>query len=128
MGDQYAAIAAAAPGSLAKSANTAEAAKYYGIAARLERDPYPAVPVSQHEIDDETLVRLGFTPSYYLCKHPAWPDPLHIWPSTAGQAKKTFEEHPHPDAYVVKTWAGGPSEVVHEARSMADDANDTRES
>ena len=44
MGDRYAAIAVAATNSLAKSANSAEAAKYYGIAARLERGPYPAVP------------------------------------------------------------------------------------
>lgn len=36
IGDQYAAYAASATNALAKEANSAEAAKYYGIAARLE--------------------------------------------------------------------------------------------
>ncbi len=60
--------------------------------------------------------------SYYLCRHPAWPDPLHIWPSTAEHAEKTYNEHPHPDAYVMRVWEKGPREIVHPARSQHEDA------
>ena len=37
IGDQYSAIAAASPDTRVKQANAAEASKYYGIAARLEK-------------------------------------------------------------------------------------------
>ncbi|WIB65804.1 hypothetical protein [Curtobacterium sp. MCBD17_040] len=65
------------------------------------------------EQGDATLVRLGFERRYYLCGHPAWPDPLRIWPPTAEHAERTFLEHPHPDAYVLLKWELGPRTIVH---------------
>lgn len=62
------------------------------------------------ESDLELLKRLGFRPRYLLCKHPAWPDPLDIWPPTEEHARETFENNPHPDAYVLRKWEG-PREV-----------------
>lgn len=48
------------------------------------------------------------TEEYVLCGHPAWPDPLRIWPPTRERALATLAEHPHPDAYlqrrVVSEW------------------------
>lgn len=70
---------------------------------------------------DDLLISLGFVPSYYLCRHPAWPDPLHIWPSTAEHAEKTYNDHPHPDAYVMRIWEKGPREIVHPARGPHED-------
>lgn len=85
----------------------------------------PADTQPTGECDADVLVRLGFVPSYYLCRHPAWPDPLHIWPSTAENAEKTYKEHPHPDAYVMRVWEKGPREVVHPARGAQDTTTKT---
>ena len=129
IGDQYAQIAATATSDLAKSANSAEASKYYGIAARLSGTV--SEPVSSETLaaaPDGLLESLGFVPSYYLCRHPAWPDPLHIWPSTAEHAEKTFNDHPHPDAYVMRIWEKGPREIVHPARGQHEGDTATTES
>lgn len=78
----------------------------------------PAAETPLSDDDVETLLRLGFVPSYYLCQHPAWPDPLHVWPSSAENAQKTYDDHPHPDAYVLKVWERGPRQIVHAARGQ----------
>lgn len=37
---------------------------------------------------------------YYFCGHPAWPDPLILWPPTLANARQRYEDSPHPNAWV----------------------------
>lgn len=37
---------------------------------------------------------------YYFCGHPAWPDPLRVWPPTLDNARRHYEDSSHPDAWV----------------------------
>lgn len=37
---------------------------------------------------------------YYFCGHPAWPDPLMLWPPTLERARQHYEDSPHPNAWV----------------------------
>lgn len=66
----------------------------------------------EHESEEELLLRLGFQPRYRLVKHPAWPDPLDIWPPTLEQAEKTLAEHPHPDAYITRRWESPVTVII----------------
>lgn len=66
--------------------------------------------------DEAELERMGFEPRYYLCKHPAWPDPLNIWPPTQENAEYAYRRYPHPDAYVLKKWAEGPRDILFPPR------------
>jgi len=53
---------------------------------------------------DELLTALGFEKRYRLVGHPAWPDPLQIIPATEEQARKVWEEHSHPNAWISYRW------------------------
>ena len=54
------------------------------IAAYTREDPYGS-PVTRPPLD-VIMEREGLARRYYLVGHPAWPDPLMIWPPTAENA------------------------------------------
>jgi len=44
-------------------------------------------------LSDEALTAAGFAKRYYLCGHPAYPDPLSVWPPTEENAARIFNEY-----------------------------------
>lgn len=44
---------------------------------------------------------------WFMCCHPAWPDPLRIWPRGEENAARTIREHPNPQAYLISELKGG---------------------
>ena len=48
---------------------------------------------TEKDLTDEQLVAAGFRKRYYLCGHPAYPDPLNIWPPTEENAKRIYDEY-----------------------------------
>lgn len=47
---------------------------------------------------DEQLTAAGFRKRYVLCGHPAYPDPLWIWPADEENAERIYRE------YCAATW------------------------
>ena len=43
---------------------------------------------------------------WFMCCHPAWPDPLPCWGGKA-DAIDTINRYPHPDAWLLRTLRGG---------------------
>ena len=53
-----------------------------------------------------------FDERWYLCGHPAWPDPLMIWPPTEEKARESYERNAHPNAWLGRRLEQGRMEVV----------------
>lgn len=53
-------------------------------------------------IDETALQAAGFAKRYYMCGHPAYPDPLKIWPATEQRAAEIYEQYVAPsfDEYI----------------------------
>lgn len=47
-------------------------------------------------LTDEVLAAAGFAKRYRLCGHPAYPDPLDIWPPTEENAARIHAEYVAP--------------------------------
>lgn len=66
--------------------------------------------------DEATMKRLGFEKRYHLCGHPAYPDPMSIWPATEERAteiwnsycKSTFEEYIAAIGHTPRRFGGTP--------------------
>jgi len=48
----------------------------------------------------------GLREAWFMCHHPAWPDPLPAGKS-ASEALATLASNPHPDAWLLRTLTGG---------------------
>lgn len=61
-----------------------------------------ADPAAETAVSDEQLYAAGFRKRYYLCGHPAYPDPLSVWPPTEENAKRIYDEYVAPtfESYV----------------------------
>lgn len=53
----------------------------------------PGQPAEKVTPSDEALQAAGFAKRYRLCGHPAYPDPLNIWPPTEENAARIYEQY-----------------------------------
>jgi hypothetical protein len=50
--------------------------------------------------------RSSLEEQWFMCCHPAWPDPLRCW-GGRDDAIATLKSHPHPDAWLLCELSGG---------------------
>jgi hypothetical protein len=68
---------------------------------------------------DALFKEAGLERRYYLAGHPAWPDPLKIWPPTRENAIKVYEANPHPEARLFEVWEQTRLTLLRSGRSEA---------